>query len=74
MVSKDALLKVKQDVESYIGQEIFVKANIGRNKCIFKRGTIDSTYTNLYKLWCDYFYCKIFNKNIGNLCTKVAKI
>ncbi len=48
MVSKDALLKVKQDVESYIGQEIFVKANIGRNKCIFKRGTIDSTYTNLF--------------------------
>ena len=48
MVSKDALVKVKQDVENYIGQEIFVKANVGRNKCICRRGTIDSTYSNLF--------------------------
>ena len=48
MVSKDSLLKVKQEVETYIGQEIFVKANIGRNKCICRRGVIDSTYTNLF--------------------------
>ena len=48
MVSKDSLLKVRKDVEEYIGQEIFVKANIGRNKCIYKKGVIDSTYTNLF--------------------------
>lgn len=48
MVSKDSLLKVRQDVEEYLGQEIFVKANIGRNKCIYKRGVIDSTYSNLF--------------------------
>lgn len=48
MVSKDALLKVKQDVESYIGQEIYVKANIGRNKCVCRKGIIDSTYPNLF--------------------------
>lgn len=48
MVSKDSLQKVKQDVENYIGQEIVVKANIGRNKCICKRGMIDSTYPNLF--------------------------
>lgn len=48
MVSRDSLQKVKQDVESYIGQEIFVKANIGRNKCIFRKGVIDSTHTNLF--------------------------
>ncbi|MDD3303904.1 MAG: Veg family protein [Clostridia bacterium] len=48
MVSKDSLLKVKQEVETHIGQEIFVRANIGRNKCICRRGVIDSTYSNLF--------------------------
>ena len=48
MVSKDSLLKIKQDVEEYVGQEVFVKANIGRNKCIFKKGVIESTYSNLF--------------------------
>jgi len=48
MVSRESLQKVKQDVESFIGQEIVVKANIGRNKCICKRGMIDSTYPNLF--------------------------
>lgn len=48
MVSKDSLLKVKQDVENYVGQEICVKANVGRNKCIYRKGVIDSTYTNLF--------------------------
>lgn len=48
MVSKDSLLKIKQDVDNYVGQEVFVKANIGRNKCIFKKGVIDSTHSNLF--------------------------
>ena len=48
MVSKDSLMKIRQDVENYIGQEICVKANVGRNKCIERKGYIDSTYTNLF--------------------------
>lgn len=48
MVSKESLLRVKQDVDSYIGQEILVKANIGRNKSICRKGIIDSTYPNLF--------------------------
>ena len=31
MVSKDSLMKIRQDVENYVGQEICVKANVGRN-------------------------------------------
>ena len=45
MVSKDSLMKIRQDVENYVGQE---KANVGRNKCIERKGYIDSTYTNLF--------------------------
>lgn len=48
MVSKESLLKVRQDVENYVGQEILIKANIGRNKCVCRKGVIDSTYTNLF--------------------------
>ncbi len=48
MVSKDVLQKIREDVEEYIGQEIFVKANVGRNKCICRKGIIDSTYSNLF--------------------------
>lgn len=48
MVSKDSLLKVKEEVETFIGQEILIKANIGRNKCICRKGMIDSTYPNLF--------------------------
>lgn len=48
MVSKDSLQKIKQEVETYIGQEILVKANVGRNKCVCRKGVIDSTYPNLF--------------------------
>lgn len=48
MVSKESLRKVKEEVETFIGQEILIKANIGRNKCICRKGVIDSTYPNLF--------------------------
>ena len=48
MVSKESMQKIRQDVESYIGQEIDIKSNVGRNKKVNKRGTIDSAYSNLF--------------------------
>lgn len=48
MVSKESLLKIRKNVEGYIGQEICVKANIGRNKCINKKGVVDSAYPNIF--------------------------
>lgn len=48
MISKESMQKIRQDVESYIGQEIDIKSNIGRNKKVNKRGTIDSAYSNLF--------------------------
>ena len=58
MVSKDSLMKIRQDVENYVGQEICVKANVGRNKCIERKGYIDSTYTNLFVFSYKYFGTK----------------
>jgi len=48
MISKESMQQVKKDVESYIGQEIFIKSNVGRNKKVNKRGIIDSVYPNLF--------------------------
>ena len=48
MISKESMQKIRQDVESYIGQEIDIKSNVGRNKKVNKRGTIDSAYSNLF--------------------------
>ena len=48
MISKESMQKIKQDVESYIGLEIDIKSNVGRNKKVNKRGTIDSAYSNLF--------------------------
>ena len=48
MISKESMQKIRQDVESYIGQEIDIRSNVGRNKKINKRGTIDSAYSNLF--------------------------
>lgn len=48
MVSKESMQKIRQDVESYIGLEIDIKANVGRNKKDPRRGTIDSAYSNLF--------------------------
>lgn len=48
MISKESMVRLKQDVESYIGQEIDIKSNVGRNKILNKRGIIDSAYSNLF--------------------------
>lgn len=48
MIAKETLSQIRKDVESYIGEEIYIKSNAGRNKMINKRGTIDSAYSNLF--------------------------
>lgn len=48
MISKETMQQVRKDVESYIGEEIFIKSNVGRNKKVNKRGVIDSAYSNLF--------------------------
>ena len=48
MVSKESMQKIRQDVENYIGLEIDIKSNVGRNKKVNKRGTLDSAYSNLF--------------------------
>ena len=37
MVSKESMQKIRQDVEGYIGLEIDIKSNVGRNKKVNKK-------------------------------------
>lgn len=48
MIEKDSLQQVKKDLECYIGQEVFIRANIGRNKQECKTGVVDSAFPNLF--------------------------
>lgn len=48
MISKESMMKIRKDVENYIGESIEIKSNVGRNKIVNQRGVIDSAYTNLF--------------------------
>ena len=48
MISRNSLLEVKKHMEGCIGQEINIKANLGRNKQVEKFGTIDGVFSNLF--------------------------
>ncbi len=48
MISKNSLLEVKKHMESCIGQEIYIRANLGRNKQVEKVGVIDGVFPNLF--------------------------
>ncbi len=50
MTSKESLQKIKQDLDVYVGQKICVKADVGRNKCEYREGTLDRTYSNTFNV------------------------
>ena len=50
MVSKESLTKVKNDIEAYKGQKIFLKCNVGRNKSEYKEGVLTNTYSNVFNI------------------------
>lgn len=48
ILKENAFMKIRQDVESYIGQEIDVKSSIGRNKIKNVRGIIEGVNANQF--------------------------
>lgn len=48
MISRNSLLEVKKHMEGCVGQDIYIKANLGRNRQVEKAGTIDGVFTNLF--------------------------
>lgn len=48
MIYKNDISKLKQDIDTQVGQKIIVKGSLGRNRLFEKEGTIESTYPNIF--------------------------
>ena len=48
ILKENAFIKIRQDVESHIGQEIDVRSSIGRNKVKNVRGVIEGVNANQF--------------------------
>ena len=48
MAPKKVLSEIKQDLESFVGNRIRLKANRGRNKVIERVGILEQTYPNIF--------------------------
>ncbi|NLW17318.1 MAG: Veg protein [Firmicutes bacterium] len=44
MAAKNALAEIRQDLESHIGEIVWIKANRGRRKTIIREGILENTY------------------------------
>ncbi len=50
MVSKESLGKIRKDLEEYMGKKVFLKTNVGRNKCDYREGIITNTYASVFSI------------------------
>jgi len=48
MIYKNDISKLKQDIDTQVGQKIIIKGSLGRNRLFEKQGTIESTYPNIF--------------------------
>lgn len=48
MVEKNALGKIKKEMEACIGKRIQLKTNKGRKKTLVKEGILESTYPSIF--------------------------
>ncbi|MBZ4687828.1 MAG: hypothetical protein PWQ96_1493 [Clostridia bacterium] len=48
MAAKKVLNDIKQDLESYVGKKIRLKANRGRKKVVENVGVLEKTYPNIF--------------------------
>lgn len=48
MAPKKVLAEIKQDLESFVGNRIRLKANRGRNKVVERVGILEQIYPNIF--------------------------
>ncbi len=48
MTDGNVLNEIKNSVNSYVGEEVKVKANRGRRKAIEKEGVLEKTHSNIF--------------------------
>jgi len=47
-LEKDILIRIRKDVERYIGKNVVLRANKGRKRTITREGILESAYPNLF--------------------------
>ncbi|MDR7857586.1 Veg family protein [Tissierella sp.] len=48
LLEKNTLIKIRKDIERYIGKDVILKANKGRKKTIVREGVLEAAYPNLF--------------------------
>jgi len=72
MSSGDVLNKIKDSINSYVGEEVRIKANRGRRKAIEKEGILEKTHSNVFVVNVDddenrkmsYSYADLLTDNV----------
>ncbi|MEJ6950661.1 Veg family protein [Natronospora cellulosivora (SeqCode)] len=46
--SDNVLTEIRDNIDSFVGQEVMIKANRGRRKSLEKEGVIEKTHQNIF--------------------------
>ncbi len=72
MASGEVLNKIKESINSYVGEEVKIRANRGRRKAIEKEGILKKTHSNVFVVKVDdaenrmmsYSYADLLTDNV----------
>ena len=74
LIDSDALGRIRERLESNVGEKVRLKANRGRKKCYIKEGIIHDTYGNIFTVRVDidtkavqtlsYTYSDVLTSNV----------
>jgi uncharacterized protein Veg len=53
MVAKNTLVKIRKELETYVGEKIKLRANRGRRKTFEKVGVLENTYPSIFVIRVD---------------------
>ena len=53
MAAKNALVQIRKELESHVGEKIKLRANRGRRKTFEKEGVLESTYPSIFVIRVD---------------------
>ncbi|MDI3547844.1 MAG: hypothetical protein PWR10_1496 [Halanaerobiales bacterium] len=72
-MDKNVLTEIRKSVNSFVGQEVMVKANRGRRKVLEKEGILEKTHPNIFVIKIDenhqirrlsYSYADLLTDNV----------
>lgn len=71
--NQNALTEIRETIDSFVGQEVMIKANRGRRKSLKKEGVLEKTHQNIFVVKIDdhhqirrlsYSYADLLTDNV----------